>query len=351
MSPGLEGVPLDVFLELVSFLEVHDALSLTLISRKFHVLRSHNSFWHILLRTLHHSSVPLASPPHSELIGDVKDLTLRTLKRQKAMFSSSNPRPVRVRKYLECRHDSICPISGTTMYLTCDLKDGMARCWDLPKGECLSEVYIGRNILAQSTVAADKGMFLVCLLLAESLQEFVATSVVVLCLKYDLDVDLSQSSSFSYSNVRLSVLHRSPLDVTYPAMYPSCAINPDGVVAITKMATSIHIIGINVFHETSCVIETDLTVSTCSCLLISTLPSMSKISISQLVMPGHRVCTGVRRIIFLILRIQRFKTITSIFHSPLPCRIQVYIRSSVAGSMLPVLNLYPATSTHLPNSQ
>ncbi|KAF5389625.1 hypothetical protein D9757_004177 [Collybiopsis confluens] len=260
--PGLVNLPLDTLFELVALLDVYDSLSLSLVSHKLYGLRSLTSYWHVLVRTLQLSSVPLACPPHSELIPnlDLQALVLRTLNRQRILLSSS-PRPIRVHKYLQWTRsiDSICSVDGTEMYLTCDINDGMAKCWDLSKGKILGEVYVGRNILAKSTLPLATGKFLVCLLVAESLQEFVANSVVCLEVEYELDPNSTHPSSFSYHNVKLSIRHRSPLDSTYPAMYPSCAINADGILAVVKMATTIHIIGINMVNGARCVVDTDLT--------------------------------------------------------------------------------------------
>ncbi|KAJ3866432.1 hypothetical protein EV359DRAFT_79538 [Lentinula novae-zelandiae] len=256
----LQDLPLDVLLELISFLPVPDALSLVSTSQRLHILRSNHSFWHVLVQTLRHSSIPLACPSFVDWTQNLQTLALRTLQRQQ-ILSSPNPRPVRVSKYLGYTRDieSISPISGTNLYLTCDSTDGRAKCWDLTKGTVLSEIFIGRNILAKSTLSAEKGRFLVCLLVAETTHEFVATSVVVLRLDYDVLIHNSPSLSYSYSNVQLSVLHRSSLDATFPAMYPSCAINDQGLIVITKMATSIHLIAINVNTDVKYVIETDLT--------------------------------------------------------------------------------------------
>ncbi|KAJ4000123.1 hypothetical protein F5050DRAFT_1804354 [Lentinula boryana] len=255
---GLEVLPLDVLLELITFLPVFDALSLVSTSQKLHTLRSNRSFWHILIQTLRRSSVPLACPLHAELTQNLEILTLRTLQRQQTILSPS-PSPIRVRNYLGYLRgvESISTISGTHLYLTCDLKDGMARCWDLTNGNALAEIYVGRNILAKSTLSTEKGKFLICLLVAETTREFVATSVVVLCLDYLTSIDNSVPDS--YSNVHLSILHRSALDATYPAMYPSCAMNEQGLVVIAKMATFIHLIAINLNTGLKAILETDLT--------------------------------------------------------------------------------------------
>ncbi|KAJ4490256.1 hypothetical protein J3R30DRAFT_3399647 [Lentinula aciculospora] len=122
-------------------------------------------------------------------------------------------------------------MSGTHLYLTCDSEDGMATCWDLTHGNVLNEIDIGRKIIAKSTVGGRR--------------EISATSVLVLFLDYDIKVDDSVSS-YSNSNVHLTIIHRSPLDPTYRAMYPSCAINKQGLVVIPHMARSIHVIAINV---------------------------------------------------------------------------------------------------------
>ncbi|KAF9078861.1 hypothetical protein BDP27DRAFT_1356629 [Rhodocollybia butyracea] len=253
----LVDIPMDILLELVLYLDVPDALSLVSSCRQLNVLRAHHSFWHALVQNL---DVPLACPPFSDYAKNPKELILRTVQRQRALLSSLNPTPVRVQRYLKCWDiETICHVPGTNLYLTYgSLEDGMARCWDLTMGTSISQVYIGRNILSKSTLPVKRGEFLICMLMAETAQEFIATSVVVLCLKYDMDID-PNTLSYSPSNVQLSVLHRSSLDSTYPAMYPSCVINGEGVVAIVKLANSVSISAFNVFNGAECTIETDLT--------------------------------------------------------------------------------------------
>lgn len=249
------GLPLDILLELISFLDVSDVISLISVSKKLRLLRSNGSFWHVTVRL---PQAP-ACPPYSDLTRDPEGLTRRTAHCQHKLLVSPHPRPVRIQKYLDCQAfahgNSICPISGTDLFLTCDVGDGMARCWNLLTGKVLSETFIGRKIFAKSSLPISRGRFFACLLVADTLLQFVATSVVVLNLEYDVDVDFS-----SYVNVRLSILHQSPLDPAFPAMYPSCVINTHGIVGIVNMATSIDIIALNVFSGVRHVIKTDLTV-------------------------------------------------------------------------------------------
>ncbi|KAJ3714995.1 hypothetical protein C8R42DRAFT_645957 [Lentinula raphanica] len=256
-SKGFLDCPLDILLEIVTFLLVSDALNVLTVSRKLHTLRFTQSFWHILIQTLRLSSVPLACPLHFDPTQDLEELVCRTVKRHQTMLSS-RPQFVRLRSHLLghlriLEDEPICHVSGTRLYLTYSSGDGMASCWDLLSGNVLSKVYVGGNILAKTTLSAEKGKFLICLLAADSINEFVASSAVVLSLEYHIN------AGSHISDVHMDIHHHEAIDASYPAMYPSCAMNEEGLLVIAKMAIDIHLVVHNLKNGLKAIFKTGLT--------------------------------------------------------------------------------------------
>ncbi|KAF8891844.1 hypothetical protein BD779DRAFT_1468752 [Infundibulicybe gibba] len=242
----LLDVPADVLLQLVSYFDVQDAVSWSMVCTTLHALRRTPSFWLSTLKaTL--GTRPLACPTHENLVSHnlqtLRDIAMHTMRVQRSWGS---PRPQCIESGfasidLGAEHLLFC-IPGTRFYVAHSKNRREITCWHYEKREVLSLLPCGRMIRDISqTQAEGPGKFSVALL-TTGLVEDGGYGIRVLCVDY----------TPTHATLHYTFEHQLPDDFSYQGLFMTSE-----TVGVIQPTTG-RIFALNRTSHASTIVETDL---------------------------------------------------------------------------------------------